>query len=186
MLNVNSKKAIRRLSNRSFRANVSRNVIAVIAIALTAILFTALFTVGSGMIENIQRQTMRQAGGDGMVNLKYMTEEQYNDIKDHELIDRISYNRMICDEVISDELLKRHAEIYYMNDVGIELGFCVPTHGRKPEAENEIIMDTRAMKMLGLPEEVGAPVTFKMRIHGGENFVGGFFFFRWGGADPAI
>lgn len=53
MLKVNSKKAIRRLSNRSFKANVSRNIIAVTAIALTAILFTALFTVGSGMIENI-------------------------------------------------------------------------------------------------------------------------------------
>lgn len=161
MFNVNSKKAIRQISNKSFGANVSRNIIAVMAIALTAILFTALFTIGSGMIENIQRQTMRQAGGDGMVYLKYITDEQFDAIKDHELIDRISYNRIICDEVINDALLKRHAEIYYMNDVGMELGFCVPTHGHKPEAENEIIMDTKAMKMLGLPEEVGAPVTFR-------------------------
>ncbi len=186
MLNVNSKKTIRRLSNRSFRANASRNVIAVIAIALTAILFTALFTVGSGMIENIQKQTMRQAGGDGMAYLKYMTEEQYDAIKDHPLIDRISYNRMICDEVISDELLKRHAEIFYMNDVGMELGFCTPTHGRKPESENEIIMDTRAMKMLGLPEEVGASVTFKMRIHGGEIVEREFVLSGWWEADPTF
>lgn len=186
MLNVNSKKAIRRLSNRSFKANVSRNIIAVIAIALTAILFTALFTVGSGMIENIQRQTMRQAGGDGMIILKYLTDKQFDDIKDHELIEQISYNRMICDEVISDELLKRHAEIYYMNDVGMELGFCTPTHGRKPEAENEIIMDTRAMKMLGLPEEVGAPVTFKMRIHGGEIVERNFVLSGWWEADPTF
>lgn len=186
MLKVNSKKAIRRLSNRSFKANVSRNIIAVIAIALTAILFTALFTVGSGMIENIQRQTMRQAGGGGMAYLKYITDEQYNDIKDHPLIDRISYSRMICDEVISDKLLKRHAEIYYMNDVGMELGFCTPTHGRKPETENEIIMDTRAMKMLGLPEEVGAPVTFKMKIHGGEIVEREFVLSGWWEADPTF
>lgn len=186
MLKVNSKKAIRRLSNRSFKANVSRNIIAVTAIALTAILFTALFTVGSGMIENIQRQTMRQAGGDGMAYLKYITDEQYDDIKDHPLIDRISYNRMICDEVISDELLKRHAEIYYMNDVGIELGFCTPAHGRKPEKENEIIMDTRAMKMLGLPEEIGAPVTFKMKIHNGEIVERNFVLSGWWEADPTF
>lgn len=186
MLKVNSKKAIRRLSNRSFKANVSRNIIAVIAIALTAILFTALFTVGSGMIENIQRQTMRQAGGGGMAYLKYITDEQYNDIKDHPLIDRISYSRMICDEVISDKLLKRHAEIYYMNDVGMELGFCTPTHGRNPETENEIIMDTRAMKMLGLPEEVGAPVTFKMKIHGGEIVEREFVLSGWWEADPTF
>lgn len=186
MLKVNSKKAIRRLSNRSFKANVSRNIIAVTAIALTAILFTALFTVGSGMIENIQRQTMRQAGGDGMAYLKYITEEQYDAIKDHPLIDKISYNQMICDEVINDKLLKRHAEIFYMNDVGLELGFCTPTHGRKPTAENEIIMDTRAMKMLGLPEEVGASVTFKMKIHGGEIVEREFVLSGWWEADPTF
>lgn len=186
MLKVNSKKAIRRLSNRSFKSNVSRNIIAVIAIALTAILFTALFTVGSGMIENIQRQTMRQAGGDGMAYLKYLTDEQYDNIKDHPLIDRISYNQMICDEVINDKLLKRHAEIFYMNDVGMELGFCTPTHGRKPEKENEIIMDTRAMKMLGLPEEVGAKVTFKLKIHGGETVEREFVLSGWWEADPTF
>ncbi len=186
MLKVNSKKAIRRLSNRSFKSNVSRNFIAVIAIALTAILFTALFTVGSGMIENIQRQTMRQAGGDGMLVFKYMTDEQFNDIKDHPLIDRISYNRIICDEVISDELLKRHAEVYYMNDVGMELGFCIPTHGRKPEAENEIIMDTKAMKMLGIPEEIGALVTLKLKIHNGEIVEREFKLSGWWEADPVF
>lgn len=186
MLKVNSKTAVRRLSNRSFKANVSRNIIAVIAIALTAILFTALFTVGSGMIENIQRQTMRQAGGDGMLYLKYINDEQFNAVKDHPLIDRISYNRIICDEVVDDRLLKRHAEIYYMNDVGMDLGFCVPTHGRKPENENEIIMDTRAMKMLGLPEEVGAPVTFKLKIHNGEIVEREFVLSGWWEADPTF
>ena len=186
MLKVNSKKAIRLLSDRSFKANVSRNIIAVTAIALTAILFTALFTVGSGMVENIQRQTMRQAGGDGMLVLKYITDEQYNAVKDHPLIDRISYNRIIHDSVESDALLKRHAEIYYMNDVGMELGFCVPTHGHKPESENEIIMDTKAMKMLGLPEEVGAPVTFKLKIHGGEIVEREFVLSGWWEADPTF
>ncbi len=186
MLKVNSKKAIRRLSNRSFRANVSRNIIAVTAIALTAILFTALFTVGSGMVENIQKQTMRQAGGDGMLIFKYITDEEYNKIKNHKLIDKISYNRIICDSVESDALLKRHAEIYYMNDVGMELGFCVPAYGRKPEKENEIIMDTRAMKMLGLPEEVGAPVTFKLKIHNGEIVERNFVLSGWWEADPTF
>lgn len=186
MLKVNSKIAVRRLSNKSFRANVSRNIIAVIAIALTAILFTALFTVGSGVIENMQRQTMRQAGGDGMLYLKYINDEQFEAVKDHPLIDRISYNRLICDEVIEDKLLKRHAEIYYMNDVGMDLGFCVPTHGRKPTAENEIIMDTKAMKMLGLPEEVGAPVTFKLKIHNGEIVERDFVLSGWWEADPTF
>ena len=72
-------------------------MIAVAAIALTAVLFTALFTVSSGMIENMQKQTMRQAGGDGMGVLKYITDEEYEKVKGHELIEEISYNRILCD-----------------------------------------------------------------------------------------
>ena len=53
MYRVNNQRAVRRLADRSFRASRSRNIIAVLAIALTALLFTALFTVGSGLIENI-------------------------------------------------------------------------------------------------------------------------------------
>ena len=46
MLKVNNKKAVRNLSDKSLKGNMPRNIIAVIAIALTALLFTALFTVG--------------------------------------------------------------------------------------------------------------------------------------------
>lgn len=65
MYKVNNKKVISRIAGKSFWANKSRNIIAIAAIALTAVLFTALFTVGSGLVENFQKQTMRQAGGDG-------------------------------------------------------------------------------------------------------------------------
>ena len=41
---------IKKLSNRYFKAGKSRNIIAIIAIALTTILFTTIFTLGSGLI----------------------------------------------------------------------------------------------------------------------------------------
>ena len=44
MLKVKNKKCINRLSDKAFQANKTRNFIAVIAIALTTILFTTLFT----------------------------------------------------------------------------------------------------------------------------------------------
>ena len=43
MIRVNNKKVIRRLADGSFRAAKMRNIIAVIAIALTALLFTSIF-----------------------------------------------------------------------------------------------------------------------------------------------
>lgn len=185
MFNVNSRKAVRRLSDRSFRAEKSRNMIAVIAIALTALLFTALFTVGSGMIENLQRQTMRQAGGDGMGVFKYIDDEEYEKVKDHELIDEISYNRLMCEDVENEQLIKRHAELYYMDDTAIKLGFCEPTGGHKPQAADEIMMDTKSIKLLGMEQKVGSPVTLKLVVHGRE-VERDFVLSGWWEADPVF
>ena len=44
----NNKAVIKKLANRSFRSNKMRNVIAVIAIALTTFLFTSVLTIGLG------------------------------------------------------------------------------------------------------------------------------------------
>lgn len=185
MFKVNSKKAVRRIANKSFMANRTRNVIAVAAIALTAVLFTALFTVSSGMIENMQKQTMRQAGGDGMGVLKYITDEEYEKVKGHELIEEISYNRILCDSVENEELLKRRGEFYYMDDVAMRLGFCEPTGGHKPEAENEIMMDTRAIQLFGIEQKVGAPVTLDLIVHG-KPVSRDFVLSGWWEADPVF
>lgn len=83
MRKVRNKKVIDKISYKSFRANRTRNVIAIIAIALTAMLFTTLFTVGIGTAENFQRQTMRQAGGDSHGVFKNITEEQYEKLSRH-------------------------------------------------------------------------------------------------------
>ncbi len=185
MFKVKNKKTIYRLSDKNFRAGKIRNSIAVIAIILTSVLFTALFTIASGMVENIQRQTMRQAGGDGMAVLKYITEEEYQNMKTHPLIKEISYNRMICDEIKNEELLKRHGELYYMDDVGIKLGFCEPVEGRKPEAANEIMTDLKTLQLLNIEPEIGATVQLTMMVHGKE-VTRDFVLSGWWEADPVF
>lgn len=185
MFQVNSKKTLHRLSDRSLKDSRMRNLIAITAIALTTILFTTLFTIGSGMIESIQMQTMRQAGGDGMGVFKYITDEEYNRLKEHKLIKEISYNRVLCDSVDNPELLKRHGELYYMDDTGIKLGFCEPVAGSKPLKANEIMMDTTTMQLLGIKQEIGAPVSLLLTVHGKEvtrNFV----LSGWWEADPVF
>ena len=89
MRKVRNKKVIDKISYKSFRANRTRNVIAIIAIALTAMLFTTLFTVGIGTAENFQRQTMRQAGGDSHGVFKNITEEQYEKLSRHPLVKEV-------------------------------------------------------------------------------------------------
>ena len=73
MLKVRNQKAIARLSKKSMQANRLRNVVAIIAIALTATLFTALFTIGGGMMRSMELSTMRQIGTSAHAGYKYLT-----------------------------------------------------------------------------------------------------------------
>ncbi|WP_368294447.1 ABC transporter permease [Dehalobacter sp. TBBPA1] len=185
MIKVKNKKAIRNLADKSYRANKVRNLIAIIAIALTAVLFTTLFTMGIGTVEGLQQATMRQAGGDGHAVLKYITDEEFNNIKDHVLIKEISYNRMLCDGVENKEFLKRRAEFWYDDDGGMKLGFCEPTSGHKPVAENEVIADTKTLQLMGVPLEVGAPLTLTLDIRG-EEVQRDFVLAGWWESDPVF
>jgi putative ABC transport system permease protein len=185
MIKVNNKKAVQNLADKSFRANKTRNLFAITAIVLTTVLFTTLFTLGIGSIESLQKATMRQAGGDGHAAIKYITDEDYEKIKGHPLIKEISYNRMLCDSIENAEFLKRRAELWYMDDVGMRLGFCEPTTGHKPAAENEIITDTKTLSLLGVPQELGAPVTLILSIRGQE-VMRRFVLSGWWESDPAF
>ena len=59
MRKVKNRKAIRRVADRTRKAAKSRNLIAVLAIALTALLFTSVFTIGGSIVEKQQEATMR-------------------------------------------------------------------------------------------------------------------------------
>ena len=62
-MKVSNQGCIRRLSLRFLLASRTRNIVAVLAIALTAVLFTSLFTIALSINEGIQENAFRQAGG---------------------------------------------------------------------------------------------------------------------------
>lgn len=185
MIKVNNKKAIANLSARSFRANKTRNIIAVIAIALTTILFTSIFTMGIGTVESIQRATMRQAGGDGHAVLKYITQEQFDAVKDNSAIREIAFDMALCDGVENPELLKRHAEFWYDDEVGLKLAFIEPEAGHIPQAENEVIADSKTLELLGVPQELGANISLELNIRG-KTITRDFVLCGWWKSDPAF
>ena len=59
----NNQKVIRKLSARSMKKNRMRNLFAIGAICLTSLLFTAVFSMGIGMGQVFQEQTMMEVGG---------------------------------------------------------------------------------------------------------------------------
>ena len=59
----NNKKAVGKLSAGSMKQNKLRNRFAILAICLTTLLFTAVFSMGFSMLQIFQEQTMREVGG---------------------------------------------------------------------------------------------------------------------------
>lgn len=166
MFQNNNEAVAKRLAKRSLGADKRRNIITVIAIALTALLFTSLFTMGSGMVNSMQRANMILSGGEGHVRINYMTESEYRSISSHPLITEIAYCRKLADSVDNDSLIKRHTEFWYYDDLGLKYAFVEPTSGHKPQAENEIITDTMTLEMLGVPQKLGTQLKLELTIHG--------------------
>lgn len=161
---MKNKKVIRRLSDRSFRASRTRNLIAVIAIALTAMLFTTLFTLGIGTVENFQRQTMRQSGSDCHGVIKNITMEQYDKLSKDPSIVESANCILVAYGVENEAFLKRHLEAWYYPQYHYKHCFIDIIDGRAPEAADEILMDDVSMELMGLAPEAGQQVTLQLRI----------------------
>ena len=61
-MRVANRKCIYRLAFKNLQAAKLRNLITVLAVALTTILFTTLFTIALSMVENFQQSNFRQVG----------------------------------------------------------------------------------------------------------------------------
>lgn len=164
MRKVKNRKVIRRLADKSFRSNCTRNQIAVLAIALTTLLFTTLFTIGLGAIENFQLATMRQSGGDSHGVFKNVTREQYEKLKNHPSIRESAPCMLVADEIRNSEFLKRHVEAWYYPAYHYEHCFLKILEGKAPEKADEILLDEVSMQLLGLDAKVGQEITLQMRI----------------------
>lgn len=164
MRKVDNKKVIHRLSDRSFRSGKTRNIIAIFAIALTGMLFTALFTVGIGLADNIQKQTMRSAGGDWHGVFKNITREQYDTLKKDPSIKECADNMLVAYEVKNPEFLKRHVEMWYYPEESYSHYFVEIIDGRIPEKADEILIDEKSLELMGKEAKAGQQITLDLKI----------------------
>ena len=165
MLNVNNKKAIRRLSVRSLKNSKTRNFIAVIAIILTTVLFTSVFSVGMSAIDSMQQSTMRQVGTSAHAGFKFLTWQQYEKLLEDPKVRNISYN-VIIGTAENEALKKTYTEIRYTEEKSAKWGFCEPTTGTLPMEKMDIATSTTVLDALGLPHELGVQVPLEFTVNG--------------------
>lgn len=156
-MNVKNRKCIRKLSWRSLWASRKRNIIAIIAIALTALLFTSLFTIVMSINSSYEMHTFRQVGGYCHGTFKEVTEEQIQSISAHANVKAVG-KRTSFGYLDSGVFEKIPAEVSFMDDNCTEWSFAEPATGHKPQGRNEITMDTQALKLLGVEPELGTEI----------------------------
>ena len=158
----NNTEVIKRLSKRYFKKNRIRNLAAILAIMLTAFLFTSITSLVFSMSSSIQLSMQMQKGSKADGDIRYLTEEQYQELQNSDFIKEAGCRRFVG---FASNAFGHMVEINYADPVQQELTFCNPTHGKAPKKANEIATTDQALEALGVKAKVGetVPVEFTLR-----------------------
>ena len=150
------------LSKRMFHTSRGRNLVAVLAILLTTMMFTTLFTLSQSMSQNLIEMTFRQTGYNAEASMRGLSEEQADLIANHPDVEELGRS-IVLGLAENRELSGRSVEIRWANEPYAQHSYALPTTGHLPQAADEIALDTLTLDRLGIPHELGAPVTLEWR-----------------------
>ena len=158
-MKVSNRACIRNLSLKGLRAARTRNLIAVLAIALTTVMFTSLFTIAASINHSFQQENFRMAGGDMHASIKNITWEQVEQLRADPLV-KEGGARLFLGMPEEEPFNKSHVEVSYMEPQLASHYFCVPVEGSLPrEGTDEAATDTRVLGLLGVEPKVGEQFT---------------------------
>lgn len=161
----NNKAVIKKLANRSFRSNKMRNVIAVIAIALTTFLFTAVLTIGMGASGTLEYSMAKLMGSSADALVQGLSEEQFQQLKRNAMFEKVGC--WIPVDIMTNTN-RRVAEVDYADQTQLEIRMLTPRTGSAPQKANEVLVSANILKDLNIEEKIGAeiPIELKARQSG--------------------
>lgn len=146
---------LRTLSRRSFRANRRRNLVAILAIILTTMMFTSLFVLSQSMIENMQQMYIQQAGYSSQLSSCLLTDDEADAIAAHPAVAEASRSIVVG---VAENVSGRQVELRAASADYADSALSLPTEGRMPENADEIALDTITLDKLGLAHQLGESV----------------------------
>ena len=161
-----SKKCVRKLGLKSMKASKGRNIIAIVAIMLTAILFTTFFTILFSINASVEDANFRQIGTYSHGEFKALSQEQYNEIKDDPRIKEYGL-RVIVGTTADSPFNKGPVEVSYCDANQAQWMYLDPIEGTLPaEGTNEAATDIRVLELLGIEPEIGAEFSIPFSVDG--------------------
>ena len=159
-MKVKNKAYIRRLSKNILNANKSRRNILLLAIALTSILFTSLFSVALGLGKSMENQTMKTVGTISHGSFKELSDKDISILSKDKDIKEFSIREKVG--ILDDE--KISAELSYIDNNGFEWSLIEKVKGKFPEKENDVFIDLATAKKLGYKGEIGEEIEVPFTI----------------------
>ncbi|WP_049690824.1 ABC transporter permease [Anaerococcus jeddahensis] len=159
-MKVKNKAYIRRLAKSILNANKSRRNILLLAIALTSILFTSLFSVALGLGKSMETQTMKTIGTISHGSFKELSDEDINILSKDKDIKEFSIREKVG--ILDDE--KISAELSYIDKNGYKWSLIEKVKGKFPEKENDVFIDLATAKKLGYKGEIGEEIEVPYNI----------------------
>lgn len=164
MAKIDSSGCIRRIAWRSLAASRTRSLVAVAAIALTALMLTAMATIAGTVMDAYQLSTFRQSGGDMHGTFKNVTPEQIDVLSSDPLVKRPAVRRLLG-VAAGDAFRKVRCEVGYMDEACAQGQFLVCEQGSLPrEGTREVACDTRVLSALGVEPKIGEQVTLSVNV----------------------
>lgn len=167
----NNQTVIKHLAKKSYRSNKRRNMIVIVALALTAFMITSVFSLGCSYFETFQMQQTRSMGTTADVAITNLTEAQIEELKHSDLVTAVGISQRLgsVDTAdIGDALLG----ISWIDEIEWEQ-HRVPTisdvYGNYPQAENEVMLPVWALNEMGISNpQIGMNITLSYQL--GNNY----------------
>lgn len=154
MHNNRNKKALRRVEKGMMNANHTRNIFAILAVALTTFMITTVFSLGINYKENMDLMEIRSYGTNADVMLAMPTAEQEKEIRSLDYVNTIGIQYRIGSVTGKNEADRDLAiSMQYYDDTEWEKHYkeaISNINGTYPEGENEIMLSEDALSQLGI------------------------------------
>lgn len=158
----NEKKIIKEMVQGNLKVHRKRNLLLVLAITLTTILFTSVLEIGFGGMQSIQETQLKLSGMKADAELRFLDKEQFQKVQNSNLFESVGGRVPIA---LMEEGTKRPIEIDYLDQAGMDAYYLSLEEGKMPEDEKEVLLSEQALEDLGIKKEVGShvPVSFTLR-----------------------
>ncbi|ENK1245037.1 ABC transporter permease [Clostridium botulinum] len=160
MFQNNNGAVVRKLTKRSIKS--SKNYIAIIAITLTTLLFTSMFTITGSLRAAIKDSDMRKMGTSAHAGLKHLTGEEYEKASKDKKIHNTSHSIIIGDAQ-GVSFHKLPTEVRWGEDNYAKWTFNFPTQGKMPTSKKEVAMSSSVLDALHIPYRLGEKIKLTVK-----------------------